>query len=227
MLQFVTHFEVKSLDEKGRFTGYGAVFGNIDRVGDVIEPGAFDATIAQHKAAGTMPSMYWHHNPALLIGDWLDWSVDTKGLLTEGQLFMDRGIPDAERAFMMLKGRARKGESIGYRTKRKGSKIVEGKSIRLLQELDVEEISLTPSPINTEATVFSIKSLEQALTIRDIEEHLRDVCGLSASESKGLISHVKKIVRGEREADEHLDSAAELLKSMNSRLDSIIIHSTH
>ena len=34
-------------EEEGIFSGYGAVFGNIDSGGDIIEPGAFTKTLAE------------------------------------------------------------------------------------------------------------------------------------------------------------------------------------
>ena len=41
-------FELEDIDtESGVFSGYGAVFSNIDSGGDIIEPGAFTKTIAE------------------------------------------------------------------------------------------------------------------------------------------------------------------------------------
>lgn len=204
--------EIKSIDDKGRFTGYGAIFGNVDFVGDVIQPGAFDETIAEYKAANTMPSMLWEHKSHLVIGDYLEWSVDAKGLLTEGQIYVGHGIPDAERAYLALKGRARKGMSIGYRTKKSSRGMLEGKSIRKLEVLSVAEVSLTTMPINDQATIFSVKSLKEDLSIRDAEEFLRDAGNLSASEAKGFISLLKKSILREREADAATIQAATLLR---------------
>ena len=64
-------FEVKSgsfaIEEKadgskvGRFEGYLSVFGNEDRYGDIVEPGAFTRTIEQN--GGRFP-LLWFHDPA-------------------------------------------------------------------------------------------------------------------------------------------------------------------
>ena len=51
LLQF-KNFEIKSYKEDGEdfvIEGYGAVFGNIDSVGDVIEKGAFAKTLMERK----------------------------------------------------------------------------------------------------------------------------------------------------------------------------------
>ncbi len=39
--------KVESLSEDGEFSGYAAIFGNVDSVGDVIEKGALTKTIRE------------------------------------------------------------------------------------------------------------------------------------------------------------------------------------
>ena len=43
------------------FEGYGAVFGNVDSYGDVIQPGAFADTLAAAHKSGTWPAMLLQH----------------------------------------------------------------------------------------------------------------------------------------------------------------------
>ena len=43
------NLKIKSVDEAGKFTGIGAVFGNVDLGGDRIMPGAFTRTLAAGK----------------------------------------------------------------------------------------------------------------------------------------------------------------------------------
>jgi len=54
------------------FSGYGSVFGNVDSYGDIIEKGAFKASIERHLDAGTMPMMFLNHRiyDSLPIGSW-------------------------------------------------------------------------------------------------------------------------------------------------------------
>src|SRR5262249_28320020 len=51
------------------FTGYGAVFDNIDSYGDAIQRGAFRQSLAAHKAAGTMPALLAQHGGFLSGAD--------------------------------------------------------------------------------------------------------------------------------------------------------------
>ena len=76
--------EVKAKDD-GSVEGYGSVFGHKDAYSDIVAPGAFKATLAAHKAAGTMPAMLWQHKADEPIGAWsimaetrrVCWSTDS------------------------------------------------------------------------------------------------------------------------------------------------------
>ena len=51
------------------FSGYGAVFGNVDTYGDVIAKGAFMDTIKEAKASGLWPAMLSQHGGYGLSAD--------------------------------------------------------------------------------------------------------------------------------------------------------------
>ena len=51
------------------FSGYGAVFGNIDSYGDVIQPGAFADTLAASKQSNQWPAMLLQHGGFLGAAD--------------------------------------------------------------------------------------------------------------------------------------------------------------
>jgi hypothetical protein len=63
-------FIVKSLD-KGQLEGHGSTFGNVDLTFDIVRPGAFQKSLATHRANGTMPQFFWQHDPAQVAGKWL------------------------------------------------------------------------------------------------------------------------------------------------------------
>jgi HK97 family phage prohead protease len=75
----------------GTFSGYGAVFGNVDDGGDMIVPGAFAASLAKLKAANRGIPMYMQHGAALgadprPVGKWMVVEEDAHGLRVEGKL---------------------------------------------------------------------------------------------------------------------------------------------
>jgi HK97 family phage prohead protease len=138
--------------EAGEFTGIASVFGETDMLGDTIAAGAFRKSLAAHQAKGRMPLLLWMHDITAPIGRWLDVRETAQGLAVKGRLILDtvRG----REAYALLKERALDGLSIGFRT----IKSVRTKTGRLLQEVQLEEISLVALPALASARVTSVKS---------------------------------------------------------------------
>jgi uncharacterized protein len=165
-------FEYKlNAADDGAFEGYGAVFGNVDAYKDVIEPGAFTDTLAEHKRAGTFPHMLLMHgidptNGDIPIGVFSGMSQDSKGLHVQGKLALktQRGAETYE--LMKMQPRpAISGMSIGYRATRfqihpAGTKS-DGRR-RSLLAVHLGEVSLVTDPANGLARVSSIKSAGDA-----------------------------------------------------------------
>lgn len=85
-LRAIHDFELRELDEKGRFSGYASVFGVLDTYGTVFDKGAFRKTIKDHK--GFFP-LTWMHNITIPIG-MAEVTEDDHGLFVkEGQLDLD------------------------------------------------------------------------------------------------------------------------------------------
>ena len=175
------------------FSGYGAVFGNVDTYGDVIEPGAFAKTIADAKASGTWPAMLLQHGGGFLssaqdmtpVGVWTEIKEDEHGLYVEGTL------ADTERGrelYALLKMQPRpaiSGMSIGYFPTAFHDERKNGEIIRHLTEIKLFEVSLVTFPANGEARIEHVK--QDGLTIRDAERALRDA-GFSRSRAKEILS---------------------------------------
>jgi HK97 family phage prohead protease len=167
MDRFEAPFEVKFVGDStpGTFEGYGAVFGNIDSHGDVIERGAFASSLAERAQQGRgLPSMLKMHgamtgNPHEPIGVWEAMSEDSKGLYVKGRLI---GL-DTEQGkwnYAQLKGGALNGLSIGYKVTdyRPGR----GDVKRYIKAVALREVSLVDDPSNSGARVTSIKRVASA-----------------------------------------------------------------
>ena len=72
--------------DKRTFEGWGSTFGNVDQGGDVVVPGAFTSTLAEHRARGTLPAMFFQHDPAKIPGRWIGMSETREGLAVKGWL---------------------------------------------------------------------------------------------------------------------------------------------
>lgn len=202
------------------FEGYGAVFGNVDSYGDVIQPGAFADTLAAAHKSGTWPAMLLQHGgwgmgaeDMTPIGIWTGLSEDGIGLKVQGK-FADtvRG----REAYALLKMDPRPaidGLSIGYIAKEWTQRSKPEEPRRTLKKVDLMEVSLVTFPANGKARVSSVKSLEEITTLADAEAFLREVGGLSKSQAVGFIARVKAASdRGEPDAD-----TAALMESLKKR----------
>jgi len=196
------------------FSGYGAVFGNVDAYGDVIDPGAFSAYLAdvkQEKQA--WPAMLSQHggygmtaDDMTPIGIWTDMSADGTGLKLTGKLADTARGREMHTLMKMTPRPALDGLSIGYIAKEYAARSKPEDPRRLLKRIDLVEVSPVTFPANRLARVQSVKGLEDLKSIAEIEAFLRDVGGFSIREAKTIISSIKASSRDAGMADELRDA---------------------
>jgi uncharacterized protein len=161
------NLKIKSLDDEGAFVGLGAVYGNVDLGGDVIDPGAFSRTL---NAAKSFPVL-WQHDPSNPIGTCK--ITDTpQGLQVNGTLMLSD--PTAQKAHTFMKAGVVKGLSIGYDT----VQATYVGDVRHLTELKLWEISCVTFPMNESAMVTGVKALsddDRMKHLTAIREHSRSI----------------------------------------------------
>lgn len=195
---------IKAMDDAtGEFEGYGSTFlGEPDSVGDIVMPGAYKDSLADHAARGTMPKMFWQHDPHQPIGKWLEAKEDDRGLLMRGRLNM--GVQRGKEAYELLKAGDIDGLSIGYRIRKHTED--KDRGVWLLEKLDLFEVSVVSIGANPNATVdaASVKAERAAaelidrlkagdrLTEREFEQMLKGTLGLSNSQAERAVRlHLK------------------------------------
>lgn len=185
---------VTEVDEKtGEIEGYGSTFGGEpDSVGDVVTKGAFSDSLKAHKAKGTMPKMYWQHDPSEPIGRWLDAVEDDHGLKMRGKLNL--GVPRAVAAHALLKEGDIDGLSIGYRIRQHEEDKDAG--VWHLKAVDLFEVSIVSIGANPNATVGSVKAARAA---HDITEKLRAGDRLTEREFETLLKGALSFSNSEAE----------------------------
>jgi HK97 family phage prohead protease len=152
MIEFKT-FEVKgTLNVEGEITGYGAIFDNVDRGGDVIKKGAFAKTISENGGSVIMVANHDQNKP---IGRVTEMKEDATGLLFKGYLSKtDR----AQEYKQLMKDGVVDSFSIGYAVV-KGDRNDHGG--RDLAELKLFEISPVAIPMNPEAKLLEVKNISK------------------------------------------------------------------
>jgi len=201
----VRPLQIKEVSEEGRFSGYGSVFNNVDHHKDVIMPGAFSKTLERHKDRGTMPAMLWQHSMRDVVGIYDDMKEDDRGLFMEGRLLVKSNIPEADKAYSLMKHKAVSGMSIGFNIPKGGESFNKEDEVWEIKEVDLVEVSIVTYPANPEAQIQSVKhALENP---REFERLLRDA-GLSALQAKRLMSAgYDAMLKRDAEASDEEDQA--------------------
>lgn len=208
MERYIAPLQIKSAEADGTFSGYAAVFGNIDLGYDVIEPGAFKG--AKTTADGKL-RIALDHNLKQLAGK-AAFRQDERGLWVDGQLSL--GVSYVKDAYQLMRDGVLDGLSVGFDILRDGADYEErsGKFVRVIKSAELWEFSLVAFGMNPLAKVENVK------TIRDFEAQLRGL-GYSQSQAKALASGGFKSLGSHRDGGD-LDSVtlADALHSIKTHL---------
>ncbi|MBI1954101.1 MAG: HK97 family phage prohead protease [Proteobacteria bacterium] len=144
-----SYLELKSCDGTGFFCGYASIFNVVDHHREKVAKGAFTQTLHQWRKIGEWPRMLWQHDPKYPIGVWENIVEDECGLFVKGRLLLD--IQKGRETFSLIQSGAITGLSIGFQTKKSRCEPVS--KIRVLEEIDLYEISLVTFAANPLARV--------------------------------------------------------------------------
>lgn len=173
--------EVKALGdgEKAEFEAYASVFGNRDSYGDVVQKGAFAASLKAWDEKGAPIPLLWGHNmtdPDFNIGMVTSAEEDEHGLKVVCEL--DTDSPKGTQVHRLLKqGRVRE-MSFAFAATSSEYGELDGKSVRYLKEVDLFEVSVVPLGANPETEVLAVKSPTVNLTLPEtLAERFLEVLG--------------------------------------------------
>lgn len=213
-------FEINKLDrdsdEVGIFEGYASAFNTfIPGYNERVSPGAFAKTLSE--SGGKVPIL-WNHNSDNWIGIGRTAIEDKKGLKVTGRLAVSTA--EGYRAYALLQmardEEVPAGLSIGFRSV-KDSQIDEGKKkIRLLEEVQLLEYSITAFPANPKAFVTDVRS-EEDLTIEEIRAWLEKHPEIKSSDIPELDTALRQEPPQGRKPDYHLlsEELAKIRRSIN------------
>jgi HK97 family phage prohead protease len=142
--------------DDGAITAIAWPFGVADRVGDMIEPGAF-------KGVNLPMPMLFGHDQNDPVGVWETATEKADGLHLAGRLLVD-DLPRAKEVRALVKSGAVRGVSIGFVTRKAAKRPGGGRNISSLELLEASLVSL---PMHPGARVTSAKSAIAAIGIAD------------------------------------------------------------
>ena len=133
-------------EEIGIIAGYASVFNLVDQHNDLIKPGAFK------KLKAKKIKLLWQHKAEDPIGVIEEIYEDQHGLYFKAKLLLE--LPKAKLAYNLIKAEAISGVSIGFRVLNSYHK----DEVRIIEDIDLWEISLVTFPANMEANILEIKN---------------------------------------------------------------------
>lgn len=173
----------KAASDGSSFEGYAAVWGNIDRQGDIIAPKALEWAAGRYLKNG--PILLWQHNDDWPVGRIDEASEDRFGLKIKARI-IDTNLGMETRK--LVKEGVVTAMSIGYECRksrdlnsreginnylksigRPADPNAPSYGVRIIEELEIFEVSLVSVPANPEARVTGVKSY----TTADLEECLK------------------------------------------------------
>lgn len=206
------------------FTGYGAVFGNVDAYGDVIAPGAFAATLREAKGSGIWPAMLSQHGGAGLtaedmtpVGVWAELEEDTTGLKVKGILADTPRGQELHKLMKMSPRPAINGLSIGYTATDWSARSKPEEPRRTIKAVKLWEVSPVTFPANSKARVLDVKSAAPS----EIERTLREAMGLSRAEAKVFMAEGFPGLKALRDAGGEADTTEALTELLNRSIESM------
>lgn len=174
------------LDEStGIFTAYANTKNVVDKAQDRAVDGCYTKSINNHLKNGTMPKMFWSHNPyELPVGAWHEMSEDKVGLKMSGKISKTTMGKDIE---VLAKDKALDSFSIGYQVI--SEKWNTAKNCNDLIEIDIKEVSWVNFACNEHSLLQDIKSHlseGQLPTKRELQQMLRHM-KLSKSQAEAIV----------------------------------------
>jgi len=197
---------------EGIFTGLASV-PVPDRQGDVLPLSAFKRSLAEFRADRLVLPVLLDHDPARQIGSVLALDLTDAGLEVTAQLAL--GLDDGRAAFERMKA-GPVGLSIGF-APAPGSITQQG-DLRIIDDVDLREISVVSLPANAAARTLSLKSVPY------LQDILREHGGMSMRQSKraAAAAHRAALAEPDHDPDESdAEQGAALVLAELRRVQSI------
>lgn len=178
--------EIKAIDEKGAFSGYGSVYDTIDAYNERVAKGAFATSLKRWEGKGRLPPILWQHDPRQPVGPFTLMREDDRGLYVEGQLLVDE-VEKAREARALMRAKAVDGLSIGFDVDK--FEYDKEEQIMTLTQIDLWEVSIVTFPANEDARIESVKSLLSEGKMPSLSEFERILCdaGFTRRQAKTIV----------------------------------------
>lgn len=135
--------------DRGHISGLAAVFGGVNRKGCRLLRGAFRRSVDRVPLA-----LLLNHRSDRVAGQWTELRETDAGLHAEGSLNLN--IDAGREAYELLRSRDVTGLSVGFAARAGGFKFADDDAMEF-SDVDLIEISVTPTPAEIDARVVDVQ----------------------------------------------------------------------
>jgi HK97 family phage prohead protease len=148
-------------------SGYASVFNITDEHNDMITPGAFTTTLSTNRK----PVFLWQHMVDKPIGVVEYIQEDRHGLYIQAKILTN--VRCGQEAVSLIEANAIYGLSIGFNPT---SYWISDSGIRIIEEVDLWEVSLVTFPANSSSVVTELKG--QDIQLSQIDKYLDEAIAI-------------------------------------------------
>lgn len=195
LIRAYSQFEVKAVDDATGVIEGIASTPSTDRMGDIVEPKG-----AQFKLP--LP-LLWQHNAREPLGHVLSAKVTDAGIWIKAQITLGV-LPEIDRAWTLIKAGLVRGLSIGFRSIEEQD--IKGTWGMRFVKWEWLELSAVTIPANSDATIQTIKSIDEEVLSRAVSGHrakqvrivppLPAVAGVSQQQQGATTVNIKEQISG-------------------------------
>lgn len=172
--------------------GYASVFDVRDFGGDVVQSGAYTKSLQERFPKGRIKVLRDHRGA---IGVPLEMHEDGRGLFTRSRISR---TPLGDETLTLAEDKVLDGMSVGINIMQQKFGDFDGKSTRFITEAMLHEFSIVAFPMNDEARVSTVKSLEEAVQVMG---RLPEVIGFVKEDGDLTADELRMAERAAKEMD--------------------------
>lgn len=150
----------------GEISGYASVYNTPDHDNDIVMPGAFASSLKSSRRV----KLLWNHDHNQVIGKITQLKEDDYGLWFSAQLNL--ATSKGNEVYQLIKAGDVNQLSIGFTITK--SRPSHSATQRLLEQLDLWEISVVTFPANEKAQINEIKSFAPLLDYQTLYDTLKE-----------------------------------------------------
>lgn len=187
-------WDLTSKDGPGGLEGWASVFHNIDQQDDIVTPGAFKKTLADWRSSGRAIPLSKDHSfdSDAVIGSLTHAEELPYGLRIKASF---ASTPDAQALRTKAVEKHINGLSIFGPIFQKGSTTRDGRPIRVLKEVGLLQVALTPYPANVLSLTTAAKGAMPMHHTMVVDEAWDDGPAVAASNTEAEHRHMFAVLR--------------------------------